>query len=100
MFIGKNISKDNDDIIVIHSPNPMHTRDEIIKQYGRMVGDIEKLGNIGSSFKLKHLSFENAAKDINKFFGKNNIPNVVIVCLEEASRKMQSNHLLPIETLH
>jgi hypothetical protein len=83
------------DIVILHSPNPMYTRDEIIEHYGRMVGDIEKLGNvkhyffkfgtIETNFKLKSILFENASHNIHKWFNKNGISNAIIICIEEAS---------------
>lgn len=83
------------DIVILHSPNPKYSHDEIIKLYGRMVEDIQKLGNVKhfffkfgtneTTFKMKHLTFENASSRINKFFNTNKIIDAVIICLEEAS---------------
>lgn len=95
-YVSKQIGgKKNNDIIILHSPNPMYSKEEIIEQYKHITDEIEKINTVHhyffkfgiseTPFKLKDILFEKTSKHINKWFQKMNITKGIIICLEESS---------------
>lgn len=79
--------------VLLHHPNPMINKTETIKEYEKIITELNKIGTVHnyffkfgslkSDFTLEDLTFENAAVDIHEQF--KNLQDLIVICFEDAS---------------